>query len=237
MSNMSRSVLITGGNRGIGSAIADTFLAQGDKVAVTSRSGGGPEGALTVQCDITDPDQVDAAFKEVEDAHGPVQVLISNAGIVQDGLLVRMDEADFRSVIETNLLAPALVTKRALRGMLRAKAGRIVFISSAVSLRGEKGQTNYAAAKAGLIGLARSLAREYGSRGITANVVAPGLTDTAMTQSLDDATRADLVRQIPLERLAAPEEIAAAVAFLSSPSASYITGVILPVDGGGSMGH
>ncbi|MEU5476809.1 3-oxoacyl-ACP reductase FabG [Streptomyces mirabilis] len=232
---MSRSVLITGGSRGIGRAIAESFLAQGDKVAVTSRSGGGPEGALTLQCDVTDPDQVDAAFKQVEASHGSVEVLVSNAGIVRDDLLIRMDWADFRAVIDTNLLGPALVAKRALRAMVRAKGGRIVLISSAVSLRGEVGQTNYAASKAGLVGLARSLAREYGRRNITVNVVSPGLTDTDMARSLDDTKRSELIGQIPLERMGTPQEVAAAVTFLSSPEASFITGVVLPVDGGASM--
>ncbi|TQE33035.1 3-oxoacyl-ACP reductase FabG [Streptomyces ipomoeae] len=234
---MSRSVLVTGGSRGIGHAIAEAFLAQGDKVAVASRSGGGPEGALALQCDVTDLEQVDAAFKQVEDSHGPVEVLVSNAGVVRDDLLIRMSPADFNTVIDTNLTGPAFLAKRALRGMVRAKRGRIVFISSAVSLRGEAGQANYAAAKAGLIGLARSLAREYGSRGITVNVVSPGLTDTDMAETIDEAKRAEMLRLIPLERMAAPQEIAAAVAFLGSPAASYITGAILPVDGGSGMGH
>ncbi|MDX3165855.1 3-oxoacyl-ACP reductase FabG [Streptomyces scabiei] len=234
---MNRSVLITGGSRGIGRATADAFLAQGDRVAVLSRNGGGPEDALALECDVTDVEQVDAAFKQAEAAHGPVEVLISNAGIVRDNLMLRMSPEDFTSVIDTNLTGPALLAKRALRGMLRAKRGRIVFISSAVSLRGEAGQANYAAAKAGLIGLARSLAREYGSRGITVNVVSPGLTDTDMAGTIDEAKRAELIGQIPLQRMAAPEEIAAAVAFISSPAASYITGAILPVDGGSSMGH
>ncbi|MET9083199.1 3-oxoacyl-ACP reductase FabG [Streptomyces sp. NPDC004237] len=232
---MDRSVLITGGNRGIGLAIAETFLAQEDKVAVTSRSGGGPDGALALQCDVTDPEQVDAAFKQIEDSHGPVEVLVSNAGIVRDDLLVRMDLDDFREVIDTNLTGSAIVAKRALRGMMKARRGRIILISSAVALSGAVGQPNYAAAKAGLIGLARTMAREYGRRGITVNVVSPGLTDTAMARSLGDDKRAELLKQVPLERMGTPEEVAAAVAFLSSPDASYITGIVLPVDGGVSM--
>ncbi|MFJ3946131.1 beta-ketoacyl-ACP reductase [Streptomyces griseoaurantiacus] len=234
---MSRSVLITGGNRGIGLAIARHLADAGDRVAVTYRSGEPPEGLLGVRCDITDTEQVDLAFKQVEEQHGPVEVLIANAGITKDQLLMRMSEDDFTSVLDTNLTGAFRVTKRASRGMLRAKKGRVVFISSAVALRGESGQANYAASKAGLVGFARSMARELGSRGITFNVVAPGLTETSMSQQLSEDQLENLKSQIPLGRLARPEEIAATVAFLSSDHAAYITGAVVPVDGGAGMGH
>nr|WP_024127089.1 beta-ketoacyl-ACP reductase [Streptomyces sp. F8]AHE39810.1 3-oxoacyl-[acyl-carrier-protein] reductase [Streptomyces sp. F8] len=234
---MSRSVLITGGSRGIGLAIARHLAEAGDRVAITYRSGEPPEGLLAVRCDITDMDQVDAAFKEVEEQHGPVEVLVANAGITKDQLLMRMSEDDFASVVDTNLTGAFRVTKRASRGMLRAKKGRVVFISSAVALRGESGQANYAASKAGLVGFARSMARELGSRGITFNVVAPGLTETSMSQALSDEQLENLKTQIPLGRLAHPEEIAATVAFLASEQAAYITGAVVPVDGGAGMGH
>ncbi|WP_369211710.1 beta-ketoacyl-ACP reductase [Streptomyces flavofungini] len=234
---MTRSVLITGGSRGIGLATARALQAAGDKVAVTYRSGEPPEGLLGIRCDITDTSQVEAAFKEVEDAHGPVEVLVCSAGITKDQLLMRMTEEDFASVLDTNLTGTFRVVKRASKGMLRAKSGRVVLVSSAVGLRGESGQANYAASKAGLVGFARSMARELGSRNITFNVVAPGLTETKMIETLSDEQREAMVRQIPLGRLARPEEIASAIAFLASPGASYITGAVIPVDGGGGMGH
>ncbi|WND40669.1 beta-ketoacyl-ACP reductase (plasmid) [Streptomyces sp. BB1-1-1] len=234
---MSRSVLITGGNRGIGLAIARHLAEAGDRVAVTYRSGEPPEGLLAVRCDITDTDQVDAAFKEVEEQHGPVEVLVANAGITKDQLLMRMSEDDFTSVVDTNLTGAFRVTKRASRGMLRAKKGRVVYISSAVALRGESGQANYAASKAGLVGFARSMARELGSRGITFNVIAPGLTETSMSEALSEEQLENLKAQIPLGRLARAEEIAATVAFLASEQAAYITGAVVPVDGGAGMGH
>ncbi|MGW5739065.1 MULTISPECIES: 3-oxoacyl-ACP reductase FabG [Streptomyces] len=234
---MTRSVLITGGNRGIGLATARALQAAGDRVAVTYRTGEPPEGLLAIRCDVTDTDQVEAAFKEAANEHGPVEVLVCSAGITKDQLLMRMSEEDFTSVVDTNLTGTYRVVKQATRAMLRAKFGRVVLVSSAVALRGESGQANYAASKAGLVGFARSMARELGSRNITFNVVAPGLTETQMIESLTDEQRESLVRQIPLGRLARPEEIAATIAFLASPAASYITGAVIPVDGGGGMGH
>ncbi|MEN2422858.1 3-oxoacyl-ACP reductase FabG [Streptomyces rimosus] len=234
---MSRSVFITGGNRGIGLAIAQAMAADGDKVAVTYRSGEPPAGVLGVKCDITDPEQVEAAFQQIEEAHGPVEVLVANAGITRDALLMRMSEDDFGDVVGTNLTAAYRVAKRATRGMLRARKGRMIFIGSTVGLRGEAGQANYAAAKAGLVGLARSIARELGSRGITANVVTPGLTETDMTAALPQERLAAMLEEIPLRKAARPEDIAAAVRFLAGEEASYITGAVIPVDGGAGMGH
>ncbi|MCX5408149.1 3-oxoacyl-[acyl-carrier-protein] reductase [Streptomyces sp. NBC_00335] len=239
---MSRSVLVTGGNRGIGLAIARAFAEAGDKVAITYRSGEPPAeltalGVLAVRCDITDSDQVDLAYKQVEEAHGAVEVLVANAGITKDTLLMRMSEDDFASVVDTNLTGTFRVVKRANRGMLRAKKGRVVLISSVVGLLGSAGQANYAASKAALVGFARSLARELGSRNITFNVVAPGFVDTDMTKVLTDEQRAGIVGQVPLGRYAQPEEIAAAVSFLASDNAAYITGAVIPVDGGLGMGH
>lgn len=239
---LSRSVLVTGGNRGIGLAIARAFADAGDKVAITYRSGEPPAalkemGCLAVRCDITDPEQVEQAYKEVEAEHGPVEVLVANAGVTRDQLLMRMSEEDFTSVLETNLTGTFRVVKRANRGMLRAKKGRVVLISSVVGLLGSAGQANYAASKAGLVGFARSLARELGSRNITFNVVAPGFVDTDMTRALSDEQRENIMGQVPLGRYAQPEEIAAAVRFLASDDASYITGAVIPVDGGLGMGH
>jgi 3-oxoacyl-[acyl-carrier protein] reductase len=239
---LSRSVLVTGGNRGIGLAIARAFADAGDKVAITYRSGEPPAalkelGCLAVRCDITDPEQVEQAYKEIEAEHGPVEVLIANAGVTKDQLLMRMSEEDFTSVIDTNLTGTFRVVKRANRGMLRAKKGRVVLISSVVGLYGSPGQANYAASKAGLVGFARSLARELGSRNITFNVVAPGFVDTDMTKVLTDEQRSGIVSQVPLGRYAQPQEIAAAVRFLASDDASYITGAVIPVDGGLGMGH
>ncbi len=234
---LSRSVLVTGGNRGIGLAIARAFADAGDKVAITYRSGEPPAGFLAVKCDITDPEQVEQAYKEIEEQHGPVEVLIANAGVTKDQLLMRMSEEDFTSVIDTNLTGTFRVVKRANRGMLRAKKGRVVLLSSVVGLLGSAGQANYAASKAALVGFARSLARELGSRNITFNVVAPGFVDTDMTKVLTDEQRQNIVSQVPLGRYAQPEEIAATVRFLASDDASYITGAVIPVDGGLGMGH
>ncbi|OEU88490.1 3-oxoacyl-ACP reductase [Streptomyces abyssalis] len=239
---MSRSVLVTGGNRGIGLAIARAFADAGDAVAVTYRTGEPPReltdlGCLAVRCDITDPEQVEGAYKEIEEKHGPVEVLVANAGVTRDQLLLRMSEEDFSTVLETNLTGTFRVAKRAAKRMLRARTGRIVLISSVVGLLGSAGQANYAASKAGLVGFARSLARELGSRNITCNVIAPGFVDTDMTKALSDEQRANIVEQVPLGRYAQPEEVAASVRFLASEEAAYITGAVIPVDGGLGMGH
>ncbi|WP_263170093.1 3-oxoacyl-[acyl-carrier-protein] reductase [Streptomyces sp. SCSIO ZS0520] len=236
-----RSILVTGGNRGIGLSIARAFAAAGDRTAITYRTGDPAdlraEGLLPVQCDITDPEQVERAYKEVEESHGPVEVLIANAGVTRDQLMLRMSEEDFTSVVDTNLTGAFRVVKRATFGMLRAKKGRVVLISSVVGLLGSAGQANYAASKAGLVGLARSLARELGSRNITFNVVAPGYVDTDMTRALNEEQRSRILEQVPLGRYANPDEIAAAAVFLASEEASYITGAVIPVDGGIGMGH
>ena len=236
MSTTGRSVLVTGGSRGIGLATARLLAEQGHRVAVTYRSAP-PEGLLAVRCDVTSSAEVDAAFTEVEAAQGPVEVVVSNAGITDDQLLLRMSEASFTSVLDANLTAAFRVAKRASRGMLKARWGRLVFVSSVVGLSGGAGQANYAASKAGLVGLSRSLARELGSRSITANVVAPGFVDTDMTAELTEARRVELLGTIPLGRTAAPEEIAAVIGFLASDASAYVTGAVLPVDGGLGMGH
>ncbi len=234
---MGRSVLVTGGNRGIGLSIAQAFAAQGDSVAVTHRSTAPPEGLFGVQCDVTDPESLDAAFRAIEEEQGAVEVLVSNAGITDDGLLLRMKDASFTGVIDANLSGGYRVAKRAAAKMLRAKWGRMIFISSVVGLSGSAGQVNYAAAKAGLVGMSRSIARELGSRNITANVVAPGFVDTDMTRDLPEARRAEIVGQVPLGRYASTSEIAGVVTFLASDAAAYITGAVIPVDGGLGMGH
>jgi 3-oxoacyl-[acyl-carrier protein] reductase len=234
---VSRVVLVTGGARGIGLACAQRFAALGDQVAVTYHSSPPPDGFLALKCDVTSTAEVDAAFKAVEEALGPVEVLVSNAGITKDTLLLRMSESDFTSVVDANLTAAYRVSKRAAQGMLRARKGRIILMSSVVGLLGSAGQANYAASKAGLVGLARSLARELGSRSITVNVVAPGPVATDMTAALAQQRLDQLTAAVPLGRLASPDEIAGAVAFLASADAAYITGAVLPVDGGLGMGH
>jgi 3-oxoacyl-[acyl-carrier protein] reductase len=234
---VSRSVLVTGGNRGIGRAIAEAFVANGDQVAVTYRSGEPPQGVLAVKCDVTDPDSVESAFSEVEAAQGPVEVLVANAGVTQDTLVLRMSDEDWSKVIDTNLTGSFRVAKRAAKGMLRLRRGRLIFISSVVGLLGSAGQVNYAASKAGLVGMARSLARELGSRSITANVVAPGFVETEMTAVLPAEKQAEYKAQIPLGRYASVEEVAAVVAWLGSDAAGYVTGAVIPVDGGLGMGH
>jgi NAD(P)-dependent dehydrogenase (short-subunit alcohol dehydrogenase family) len=234
---VARTVLVTGGNRGIGLAIAQAFAKQGDRVAVTHRGSGAPAGLFGVECDITDSAAVDAAFTTVEQELGPVEVLVANAGITDDTLLLRMSEEQFTRVLDTNLTGSFRVAKRASAKMLRAKWGRIIFISSVVGLYGGPGQVNYAASKAGLIGVARSITRELGSRNITANVVAPGFIDTEMTDVLTDARKAEILKAIPAGRLAAPDEVAQAVTFLAGDGAAYISGAVIPVDGGLGMGH
>ena len=234
---MARSVLVTGGNRGIGLAVARAFVEAGDDVAVTSRSGSAPEGLFPVICDVTDQAEVDSAFAAVEERQGPVEILVANAGITRDTLLLRMSDDDWASVLDTNLTGAFRVARRASKSMLRARRGRLIFMSSVVGLAGSAGQVNYAASKAGLIGFARSLARELGSRSITANVVAPGFVDTDMTAGLDDARRADILGRIPLGRYASADEVAAVVRFLASEEGGYITGAVIPVDGGLGMGH
>jgi NAD(P)-dependent dehydrogenase (short-subunit alcohol dehydrogenase family) len=234
---MARTVLVTGGNRGIGLAIAQAFVAQGDRVAVTHRSGPAPDGCLGVICDVTDSAAVDAAFTTVEEQLGPVEVLVANAGITEDTLLMRMSEEQFTRVLDTNLTGAWRCAQRAATKMVRGRFGRMIFISSVVGLYGGPGQVNYAASKAGLVGLARSVTRELGTRNITANVVAPGFIDTDMTAALPEARRAEILKAIPAGRLAAPAEVAAVVTWLASDVAGYINGAVIPVDGGLGMGH
>nr|WP_225955131.1 3-oxoacyl-[acyl-carrier-protein] reductase [Kibdelosporangium phytohabitans] len=229
--------MVTGGNRGIGLAIASAFAEQGDKVAVTHRGSETPPGLLGVKCDVTDAEQVDAAFAEIEEKQGPVEILVSNAGITDDTLLLRMSEEQFTRVLDANLTGAFRVAKRASRGMLRKRWGRLIFISSVVGLSGSAGQANYAASKAGLVGFSRSLARELGSRNITSNVITPGFVATEMTDVLPDDRKEQILGQVPLGRYADTAEIASAVTFLASDSAAYITGAVLPVDGGLGMGH
>ncbi len=234
---MGRSVLVTGGNRGIGLAIARRLAAGGDNVTITSRSGDPVDGLAVARCDVTDTASVDAAFGQVEKEQGPVEVLVANAGINHDQLLALMSEDDFSSVLDTNLTGAFRVTKRAVRGMIRARRGRLIYISSVVGLLGSGGQANYAASKAGLVGLARSTARELASRSITANVVAPGFVDSDMTAALPEERKAAILGQIPLARYGRADEVAGVVSFLAGDDAGYITGAVIPVDGGLGMGH
>ncbi|MCE7480615.1 MULTISPECIES: beta-ketoacyl-ACP reductase [Microbacterium] len=232
-----RVVLVTGGNRGIGRSIAERFIRDGHRVAVTARSGEGPEGALTVRADVTDAASIDAAFSEVEEKLGPVAVVVANAGITKDTLLMRMSEDDFDSVVATNLGGAFRVVKRASKGMLRARFGRVILISSVVGLYGSAGQVNYSASKSGLVGFARSLTRELGARGITANVVAPGFIETDMTAELPEDTQKQYKASIPAGRFATPDEVAGVVTWLAGDDAAYISGAVIPVDGGLGMGH
>ena len=233
-----RNVLVTGGNRGIGLAIARAFAEGGDNVIITNRKGDAPEGLRAVQCEVTDTESVNAAFDEAEQLlGGPVEVLVANAGITRDTLLMRMTDEEFDSVIDTNLAGAFRCARRASKGMIRLRKGRIVFISSVVGLYGAPGQANYAASKSGLVGMARSITRELGGRGITANVVSPGFIDTEMTQSLPDKVRESYLAAIPAGRFADPGEVASVVRFIASPEAAYISGAVIPVDGGVGMGH
>lgn len=232
-----RTVLVTGGNRGIGLAIARAFAAQGDRVAITSRSGQGPEDLFTVAGDVTDSASVDAAVTAVEEHFGPIDVVVANAGITHDMLLMRMSEDDFTSVIDTNLTGAFRVVQRSVKGMIKKRRGRIVFVSSVVGLLGGAGQANYAASKAGLVGFARSVTRELGARGITANVVAPGFIETEMTEVLEPELKKKYQQQIPAGRFAQPEEVARVCTWLASDDAAYISGAVIPVDGGLGMGH
>ncbi|MBS7546533.1 3-oxoacyl-ACP reductase FabG1 [Dietzia massiliensis] len=232
-----RTVLVTGGNRGIGRAVAARLHADGHRVAVTHRGSGAPDGLFGVQCDVTDPDSVDAAFTAVEAEYGPVEVVVANAGTTEDTLLMRMKDEQFTRVLDANLTGAFRVAKRASRGMLRARFGRLIFIGSVVGQSGTAGQVNYASSKAGLIGMARSLTRELGSRNITANVVAPGFIDTDMTAGLDDKTQEMAVAAIPLGRKGSADDVAGLVSFLAGDDAGYISGAVIPVDGGMGMGH
>jgi len=232
-----RTVLVTGGNRGIGFSIAEEFVKAGHRVAVTARSGEGPAGSLTVRADVTDAASLDAAFTEVEEKLGPIEVVVANAGITRDTLLLRMSETDFTDVIDTNLTGAFRVVKRASKGMLKARFGRIILVSSVVGLLGSAGQVNYSASKSGLVGFARSITRELGARGITANVVAPGFIETDMTAELPAEQQAEYKKSIPTGRFATPDEVARVIVWLASDDAGYISGAVIPVDGGLGMGH
>ena len=232
-----RTVLITGGNRGIGYAIAEEFITQGHRVAVTARSGEGPKGSLAVQADVTDSASLDLAIEKVEAELGPIEVVVANAGITKDTLLMRMSDEEFESVINTNLTGVFRVVKRVTKSMLRAKYGRVVLIGSVVGLLGSAGQVNYSSAKSALVGMARSITRELGAKNITANVVAPGFIDTDMTKELGEDLANKYRSQIPAGRFAAPEEVAKVVAWVAGEDAGYISGAVIPVDGGLGMGH
>ena len=232
-----RTVLVSGGNRGIGYAIAERFIADGHRVAVTARSGKGPVGSLTVTADVTDGESLDSAIAQVEAELGPIEVVVANAGITKDMLLLRMTDDDFETVIDTNLTGSFRLVKRSIKSMMKQRFGRVIFISSVVGLYGSPGQINYSASKSALVGFARSLTRELGGRGITANVVAPGFIETDMTASLPEEQQAEYKRNIPAGRFAQPSEVAAAVSWLASDDAAYISGAVIPVDGGLGMGH
>ena len=234
---MSRVVLVTGGNRGIGKSIAEAFIAAGYKVAVTVRSGEGPSGSLSVKADVRDAQSLDAAFAEVEQKLGPIEILVANAGITKDTLLMRMTDEEFEEVIDTNLSGSFRVLRRATKSMIKAKFGRVILVGSVVALLGSPGQVNYSSSKSGLIGMARSLTRELAGRGITANVVAPGFIDTDMTAELSEELQAEYRKRIPAGRFASPEEVAKVVLWLASDDAAYISGAVIPVDGGLGMGH
>jgi 3-oxoacyl-[acyl-carrier protein] reductase len=232
-----RTVLVTGGNRGIGFAIAEEFIAAGHRVAVTARSGSGPKGSLSVVADVTDVESLDNAIAQVEAELGPIEVLVANAGITRDTLLLRMSDEDFEQVVNTNLTGVFRVLKRVTKSMLKQKFGRVILIGSVVGLLGSAGQVNYAATKSALVGIARSVTRELGSRNITANVVAPGFIDTDMTAELSDELAQSYRDKIPAGRFASPEEVARVVRWLASDESSYISGAVIPVDGGLGMGH
>jgi len=237
MTSDSKVALITGGNRGLGLAIAEKLKSDGYQVVITHRSGSAPAGIEGIVMDVTDSESVNAAVSHVEAKFGKIDVLIANAGITKDGLVMRMSDADFNSVIDTNLNGAFRVARACTRGMMKQKSGRMIFIGSVVGMLGSAGQVNYAATKSGLIGMARSFARELGSRGITANVVAPGFVETEMTAVLDETRKAEISAAVPLGRFCSAEEIAGVVAFLASDEASYISGAVIPVDGGLGMGH
>ena len=237
MSDSTSIALVTGGNRGIGLAIARSLQSEGHRVVITYRSGTPPEGFDAVQMDVTDGQSVESAFAKIESEIGQPEIIVANAGITKDTLVMRMTDEDFESVIDANLTGAFRVAKRATKGLLKLKRGRLIFVGSVVGSVGAAGQVNYSASKSGLVGMARSFARELGTRGITANVIAPGFVETDMTSSLDEKRRSDIAAQVPLGRFCSAEEIAEVVSFIASSKASYITGAIIPVDGGLGMGH